>query len=68
VLEEWYLIMRMNPSQTIKENHEGYEQLALQAAGLLMAVTSVLEQTKRDETLERVMQDHIQELLLCVIS
>jgi hypothetical protein len=33
-----------------------------------MAVTSVLEQTKRDEILERVMQENIQELLLYVIS
>jgi hypothetical protein len=33
-----------------------------------MAVTSVLEQTKRDEILERVMQEHIQELLQYVIA
>jgi hypothetical protein len=33
-----------------------------------MAVTSVLEQTKRDEILERVMQENIQELLQYVIA
>jgi hypothetical protein len=55
-------------SQTIKENREGYEGLALQAAGLLVALTSVLEQTKRDEILESVMQEHIQELLQYVIA
>jgi hypothetical protein len=33
-----------------------------------MAVTSVLEQTKRDERLERVMQENIQGLLLYVIA
>jgi hypothetical protein len=53
----------------MRENREGYEQLAVQVAGLLTAVASVLQpQRKQDEALNRVLQANIKGLLRYVSS
>jgi hypothetical protein len=48
--------------QNMKENREGYEQLGVQAAELIAAVTSALKQHEQDEMLVRAMQPNVEKL------
>jgi hypothetical protein len=49
----------------MKENREGYEQLGVQAAELIAAVTSALKQHEQDEMLVRAMQPNVEKLQRC---
>jgi hypothetical protein len=51
--------------QNLKDNREGYEQLGVQAAELIAAVTSALKQHEQDETLVRAMQPNVEKLQRC---
>jgi hypothetical protein len=46
----------------MNENREGYEQLGVQAAELIAAVTSALKQHEQDQALVRTMQVNIEDL------
>jgi hypothetical protein len=48
--------------QNMKENREGYEQLGVQAAELIAAVTSALKQHEQDDMLVRAMQPNVEKL------